>query len=309
VNFPAIRGEVDIPAKLLAFADRSDAWSAWLDRLPGLARGILDEWGLSVDGPAMHGECALVVPVRDQDGTAAVLKVGWPHEEADEEHLALRLWAGNGAVRLMRADPHRSAMLMERLDTTDLTTVPIDEAVEVVTGLYPRLHVPASPQFRTLSSLCDRWNERMCALPKTAGLPPRYVDRAAGLLRDLAADPQTDGRLIHTDLHFFNVLRGDREPWLVIDPKPLSGDPVYELSPLLWNRWEEIVDSGSARNAIRNRFFSIVDAAGFDEQRAKDWVVVRMMVNIMWEIEDPSPPSDNKSWVTDMLTIAKAMDD
>jgi streptomycin 6-kinase len=175
-------------------------------------------------------------------------------------------------------------MLMERLDTTDLTTVPIDEAIEVVTGLYPRLHVPASPQFRTLSSLCDRWNERMCALPKTAGLPPRYVDRAAGLLRDLAADPQTDGRLIHTDLHFFNVLRGDREPWLVIDPKPLSGDPVYELSPLLWNRWEEIVDSGSA-------------------------VVVRMMVNIMWEIEDPSPPSDNKSWVTDMLTIAKAMDD
>ena len=36
------------------------------------------------------------------------------------------------------------------------------------------------------------------------------------------------------------MLAGDREPWLVIDPKPMSGDPHYEVAPMLWNRFEEL---------------------------------------------------------------------
>ena len=64
------------------------------------------------------------------------------------------------------------------------------------------------------------------------------------------------------------------------------------------------------RASIRSRFETVVDVAGLDEERAKAWVVVRMLVNAMWEIEDPSPQSDEKNgWLTDCITIAKAMDD
>jgi len=301
---------VDIPEKLLGFADRSAAWAEWIADLPALARHLIHEWALTVDGTSMHGECALVVPVRTDDDTPAVLKVGWPHEEAEHEHLALRFWDGRGAVKLLRADPHRSALLLERLDPEDLTSLASLEACEVVAELYADLHVAASPEFRTLSSLCERWAPRLEAIRTHARLPRRYVDRAAALTRELAADPMTDGRIIHTDLHYYNVLRGEREPWLVIDPKPLSGDPAFEVAPLLWNNWAEVIGSEDARATIRRRFETVVDVAGLDEERAKAWVVVRMLVNAMWEVEDPSPESDEKSgWLTDCITIAKAMDD
>ena len=84
--------------------------------------------------------------------------------------------------------------------------------------------------------------------------------------------------MIHGDLHYENVLAGDREPWLVIDPKPMSGDPHYELAPMLWNRWDEAVATGDLRIALRRRFHTLVDAAGLDEDRARDWVVVRMVL-------------------------------
>ncbi len=300
----------DIPRKLLAFAVRGQSWSTWLAELPALTSRLVDEWRLSVDGPSTHGECALVVPVRTSDDVPAVLKVGWPHEEAEHEHLAMRFWGGRGAARLLRADPHRSALLLERLHTRDLTTVPDVDACEAIADLYADLHRPASAEFRTLSSLCERWAPRLDAVASTSRLPRRFVQRAAALAREFAVDPDTDGTIIHTDLHYDNVLAADRRPWLAIDPKPLSGDPAYEIAPLLWNRWDEVQTSDNVRAGVRRRFYAVVDAAGLDEERAKAWVLLRMMVNAMWEIEDPSPPSDQKeSWLTDSVTIVKAMED
>ena len=54
------------------------------------------------------------------------------------------------------------------------------------------------------------------------------------------SDDASTGTMTHGDLHYANVLAADREPWLVIDPKPMSGDPHYEPAPLLWNRWDEL---------------------------------------------------------------------
>ncbi len=76
---------------------------------------------------------------------------------------------------------------------------------------------------------------------------------------------------------------------MAIDPKPMSGDPHYEVAPLLWNRWDELAGPGSGqsvRDGVRRRFHATVDAAGLDEDRARDWVVVRMLHNALWELED-----------------------
>jgi len=279
--------------------------------LPRLVRDLLGEWELRADGAAMYGECALVLPVV-ADGAAAVLKVGWPHWEAEHEHLALRDWDGAGAVRLLRADPHRYALLLERCDTRDLNTIGVLEACELVASSYRRLHVPAGPRYRLLSEQARRWAVELEALSHDAPVPRRYVEQAAALARDLGSDPACDGRLIHTDLHYANVLAADREPWLVIDPKPLSGDPHFEIAPLLWNRWDELVATGNVRRAVRQRFHTIVDAAGLDEDRARDWVVVRELVNTLWAMDDlagwRSDP-DTKDWITECLTIAKAVQD
>jgi streptomycin 6-kinase len=301
---------VDVPAALRARVAGRPSWDDWLARAPRLTDDLLAAWRLRVDGPALPGSCAMVVPVRTEDGRLGVLKVSWPHWEAETEHLALGAWQGSAAVELWRADPRRYALLLERAHPDrDLHTVDVLEACEVAARLYSRLHRAPLPRARLLSDLCREWLERLPALAGANLIPRRFVSQAERWLADFADDPGTDSALVHTDLHYANVLAADREPWLVIDPKPLTGDPAYEVAPLLWNRWDEVLAAASPRQALLDRMFTVVDAAGLDEDRVRGWIVVREVCNVLWSYEDqqrdnaPLPPE----WVTAATTIIKAV--
>lgn len=293
---------IDLPPGVSEFAARGPEWAAFVERLPKLTAGLLEEWQLGVDGRPTHGHCALVLPVRTRGGRPAMLKIGFPDEASEHEHLALQHWHGRGAVELLRADPHRAALLIERLRSEDLGDRWDVEACEVVAGLYSRLHIPALPQLRLLTSNVEQWSAELAELPRNAPVPRRLVEQATALGRDFVADPASTGMMIHTDLHYGNVLAGDREPWLAIDPKPVSGDPHYELAPMLWNRLEEL--AGDVRNGLRRRFHTLVDTAGLEETRARDWVVVRMMHNALWHLQQGGGADD---YLTGCITIAKAV--
>ncbi|HEX6485540.1 MAG TPA: aminoglycoside phosphotransferase family protein [Nocardioidaceae bacterium] len=301
-----------LPPGLTKQAALGRRWVDWLDRLPRTVADLVEEWELRYDGLPRHGYCSLIVPVRTTGGRPAVLKVALPDDENEHEHLALQRWQGNGAVLLLRADPRRYALLIERLHFEDLSDLWDVEACEIVAGLYARLHVPAPPQLRSLTSYVERWNAGLAALPKDAPMPRRLVDQAVSLAASFLSEEASTGRMIHGDLHYENVLAADREPWLVIDPKPMSGDPHYEVAPLLWNRWDEVVASGRVRDAVRRRFHAVVDAAGLDEDRARDWVVVRALHNAFWSVDDARSlgrglDGRDREWITTMVTVAKAV--
>jgi streptomycin 6-kinase len=255
----------------------------------------LERWDLRRDGEATHGSGTTVLPVRTSDGAQAVLKVGPADAESDHEHIALRLWGGDGAVRLLSADPPHRALLLERLHPETLETLPDVEACEVVAGLYRRLHVPTLPQLRTLTSYLEQWISDFEKLPRNAAMPHRLVEQAVALSRDLAADSASTGRLVHANLHYGNVLAADREPWLAVAPRPVNGDPHYEVAPMLWNRWDEL--SGHIRDGVQRRFYALVDAAEFDEDRARAWVLIRV---VREAVRDPAQ-------LTKYVALAKAV--
>ncbi len=300
-----------LPDGVLGMARRGPDWARWVETLPKLVEELLATWQLRPDGWMMHGFVALVVPVRTAAGRPAVLKVAFPDDEGEHEHLALQHWHGRGAVRLLRADPHRRAMLMERLHQERLTELDDVEACEVVAGLYGQLHVPALPQLRSLTAYVERWGAGLARLPRSAPLPRRLVEQAVTLARDLVADDASTGTMIHGDLHYENVLAADRQPWLAIDPKPVSGDPHYEPAPMLWNRFEELTRAPgpSLREGVRRRFHTLVDTAELDEERARDWVVVRMMHSALWRLEETSSTPAADDHLTRCITIAKAVQD
>jgi streptomycin 6-kinase len=211
---------------------------------------------------------------------------------------------------MLRADPHRRAMLLEALRDVSLREAWDLEACTVVGELYGRLHIPASNQLRLLTDVVRRSADELAALPRSAPLPRRMVEQAVSLARDFVADEASTGILVHTDLHYDNVLMSEAGEWLAIDPKPLSGDPHYEVAPMLWNRFDEL--AGDVRNGVRRRFHAIVDAAGLDEDRARDWVVVRMLDLATSRLLGP-PELDrgmpDADWFTLCVTIAKAVQD
>lgn len=145
----------ELPAAVREMAHRGPEWATWIEALPKLVRRQIDDWNLTPDGEPTNGYCSIVLPTRAEDGTGVMLKVAFPDDESEHEHLALRRWGGNGAVRLLRADPHRRSMLLERLSTRNLNELWDIEACEIVAALYRRIHVPALPQLRMLTGLID----------------------------------------------------------------------------------------------------------------------------------------------------------
>ncbi|MDF2828146.1 MAG: Streptomycin 6-kinase [Mycobacterium sp.] len=295
---------IDLPAAVRDMAARGPQWADWVDELPKAAAAQLSEWGLRADGDPASGSGSLILPVRTGDAERAVLKLAFPQDEAAFEHLALRRWAGAAAVRLLRADPHRRALLLERANPTDLRDSWDIEACETVATLYPRLHLSPMPQLPNLSDLVGRWVAELGALPRSAPIPHRLVEQAIALGRAFAGDDATSSTLIHGNLHYRTVLAGDREPWLAISPRPVNGDPHYEIAPMLWHRWDEL--AGYTRDGVRRRFYALVEAAGLSDERARDWVVVRMTCHAMWALRGGSTDT---SWLTTCIAVAKAVQD
>lgn len=163
-----------VPAGLAAQGALGADWQDWLDRLPRLRDDLLEDWGLRPDGSPRHGYCSLVVPVLTEAGERSVLKLTFDgDDESEHEALALRHWDGRGAVRMLRADPARRALLLERLHATDLGDTWDIEACEVVAGLWSSLHLPALPQLRPVTSYVERWVDALRRLPvKRAGPAP-----------------------------------------------------------------------------------------------------------------------------------------
>ena len=309
---------VAIPPGLLAQLELGEDWAGWLVGLSRRAGDLLAEWDLTQVATSMHGFCSLVLPVVDADKTPAALKVTFDGDhESLHEGLALQRWGGRGAVRLLRADPHRRALLLAWLSGPDLGDTWDVEACEVVGGLYGQLHVPALPQLATVASYVERWLGELAELGRDVPIPRRFVEQALSSGRDLVADDGTPPVVVHGDLHYANVLADASGEWLAIDPKPMSGDAHYEPAPMLWNRMDELAGPGavgSVRDGLRRRFHALVDAAGLDEARARDWVVVRMVVNAGWTVQDARRAgrrlsADEQDWITRCIAITKAVQD
>jgi len=297
--------KIEVPDELAGFHAqfRGDEGRAWVTGLPALAESYLERWDLRLDGPPRHGMVALVLPVLGSDGSKAVLKLQHVDEEHQGEGDALRAWAGDGAVLVY--DEGHEALLLERLDADrPLTTMPDpDAACAVIASLLVRLHAhPAPPAVPPLSQVVSGM---LSAVPQTLEGMSSPDERAAlrywaSALEDVSAVPGE--RLLHWDLHFDNVLAATREPWLAIDPKPLRGDPGFDLLPALHNRWDEIVATGDVARAVRRRFDIMAEILALPRDRAVAWTLGRVLQNSIWEIKDGSHTLDSVQ-----LAIAAAL--
>ncbi len=280
-------------------ADGGPTGADWVRAVPRLLASGMERWGLTPDGAPRTGFTAMVVPVRRGD-EALALKVTWPHPEGRHEHLALRHWDGDGAVRLVAARPGEGLLLLERLDPDeDLRGVWADEACATIGGLLARLNVPAPPQVEELATYLPPHLERM---QHRAEVPRRVVDRTRGLARELLADPGP-GLMLHTDLHYENVLRSPDGRWLAIDPKPLAGHPGFELLPALRNRVDEMGSGAAFRWSVRHRLGILAAAAGIDEDEARAWSLLRAGLEVSWSV------AEGEDAVTACIALTKALDD
>jgi streptomycin 6-kinase len=282
-------------------AEGGPSGATWVPQVPRLIRQCLDQWDLVPDGPVRTGWTAAVLPVRRGEERLA-LKVVRPTRDTAGEPLALRHWAGRGAVLLVAADPARGALLLERLDAgRDLSGVDADTACAVIGTLLAQLHIPAPPGIRRMSRFTA---SHLAGFSARADIPRRFSARIEGLARELTADPSCDATLLHLDLHFQNVLAATRSPWIAIDPQPIAGHPGAELHPVFRNRVDELGTGSGFRWSVRRRLEVVCDAAVIDEDLARRWTMVLCGIQARWAAE-----SGDRETVSFNIALAKALDD
>jgi streptomycin 6-kinase len=218
-----------------------------------LAAAVARDWGLRLGEPYPPGAAGYVVRADLADGTPAVLKLQHTHREDEQEADALERWDGDGAVRLLRRDDERHALLLERCEPGTFLSEGADDAIDVLVGLLPRLWKDATG-FHTLADEVAWW-----------GLEGEVGE----LARELAAT-QGELVLVHQDLHGENVLAAQREPWLVIDPKPLAAEREFAVAPIV--RSPEL---GHSKQETLRRLDRLCAELGLDRERARGWTIVQ----------------------------------
>ncbi len=264
-----------------ASEDLAAAERAWRAHLPAISAEFAARWSLTLEPRFAHGGSASwVAPARTADGERVVLKLGWTHEEALHEADGLRLWDGRGTVRLIEshvAGP-TTALLLEICEPgTQLSqSMPEPERDVVVAGLLRRLWIqpPDGHPFRPLALMCDQWattfelDSAEARADGKAQIDAGLARAGVALLREL---PETAERsvLLLTDLHHDNVLAAEREPWLVIDPKPYVGDPAYDTLQHMLNFPDRLAcDPGG----LADRMAALLD---LDRRRVRLWLFAR----------------------------------
>ena len=231
----------------------------WLRaELEATAHQVAREWGIrlgpafdlarfSFAAPADHDKVLKVVPAEDDEG--------------DNEADALALWNGDGAVRLLRHDRRRRALLLSRAQPGfDARTLSEREATSVAAEIAPQLWKRITPgrPFRSVKDHIPRWLRRSGEHD--------LVPIARALYESMNVD---DSWLIHGDFHHHNLLR-DGERWVAIDPKPYAAEREFDVVTFLWNPAGHLASHDDLRERIR-----AFAAIGLDEERIRKWAIVR----------------------------------
>jgi streptomycin 6-kinase len=246
----------------------------WLQDLPARVAACVQKWKLELEAAYPQSFVSIVFPARRADGSNAVLKIQYPHAESDYEEEALRLWNGEGAVRLFGYDSGHHALLIERCEPGNhLSGTEADEALQVLAGLLPRLWVKAGKPFRSLHDEAAGW---LRDLPQSWDRLGRPFEVALldAVLEGLEWLCRTQGEqvLVHQDLHGDNVLRAEREPWLVIDPKPLTGEKEFSLAPIIRG-----YEFGHSRADVVHRLDKLTSDLRLDRERSRLWALAQTL--------------------------------
>jgi len=281
-----------------------DEGTRWLNGLPATIARLQDQWGLTVEGHLKGGFCSLVLRVRSTSMGPTVLKVPFPDRESRLEHAALVAYAGDGAVVAHAFDYTSRAMLLERVAPGESlgATLPLSQAVEVAGKLLGRLRRTPPPgvsfdsTLTTLRSWAHRFREASNLL--SVRWPDLPLMQAAEFADQLCATTSPDW-LVNRDAHLDNFLRSEREPWLLIDPKPMVGDPACDGGFLALDVMKRIPNCSN--QIVSDLLWQLSECLGCSFTDLRSWALIRAVDNVGWAEE---VGADQETWVNRALALA-----
>lgn len=271
----------------------------WLDNIPKLIKVFEEKWSIKVDKP-FELSYNYTAPARRQNGEEVVLKIGFPEDkEFKSEIEALKIFNGEGSVKLLESDLESCVILLERVKPGEnIESLEDDIATKVIASIIKKIHkgVPENNNLLLLSDWYKGFEKYIKEYGSKGPLPFYLINKAQKTFKELI-ESQGELKVLHGDLHHGNILLATREPYLTIDPKGVIGESEYEVSAMMRNPYLKIIDE----KVLERRIDILSDELGFDKKRITSWGFAQTILSCIWSIEDKT-----KGW-THSLNIGKTL--
>ncbi len=277
----------------------------WLADLPVTMAEIAGKWSLEIGKVYSNLSFNFVAQCVDETGEKYVLKVGVPEEDSSIlfEKRTLKAFHGKGAVKVIKFDKARCAMLLERaIDGKTLSEVcgedyvrAVEIAIEVMLKL-PR-NSPDKSKFINLETWIDGLNKAV----KT-GFAPHKVARAKQFFAELV-EPFEKKILLHGDFHFDNIISAQREPFLVIDPKGVVGEIGYEIAVFLNDLAGWTAQLANRKQILDFAVERFSKAFGVRSRELRKWAFAFAVLSAWWMMEDFGKDFENTLALTEMWDV------
>lgn len=276
-----------------AFKDRITAihglkGQKWLASLPELQTELVERLSLSNLQPIENLSYNYLVFASAPENKSVVLKLGVPNRELDTEILALKAYDGKGTVRLLEANPFQGVLLLERiLPGESLLSIEDDrESTRIAARLMKRIWIPAphDVEFPSAEDWCLGFQRYLDHYANRGPLPTDLVHRANELSNELLSRPQE--LLLHGDLHHMNILLGENNTWVAVDPKGVIGEDAFEVGSLILNPVPDLVRWPDLKAIQKQRLAILSEELNIDQGRLTAWSFVRAVLSSIWSLED-----------------------
>lgn len=257
---------------------------AWLEGLPKLQAQLTKQWNLSKLVPCTDLSYNMVLAGwRNEE--PIILKIGIDLLAIQREYTAIKAFYGHGLVELLDADLDKGALLITRavpgMSLVSLFPDSDDRALSIACDLVKNLHkapIPAANSFPNLT-------EWLSIIDKDWDMPIDHLQQARVFKNDLLRNSSTQV-LLHGDVHYANIL-SDNDRWVVIDPKGVLGDPLYDSTgALLREPFEPMMALPDIVGMLRRRIAFVAQYFNVKQQQIWKWTYVQNVMSICWSLED-----------------------
>jgi len=301
---------MSIPIRIPETLARNKEWAEWLAQLPDILAASAKRWNLQIETPMTEEYAEMsycyIAPAKREDGTEVILKIGSPGQRLENEVHALQLCNGQSAVKLLDYDSEFGVLMLERARPGVPLSVCTDdrENTRIVSRLMRAFWqpLPAKHSFRPTAYEIEGFGRLRKTHNGTTGpLPEKWVVRTEKLYEELMAT-STETVVLHGDLHHYNILSAECEPWLIIDPKGYFGDPGYDVGAFLANYPEESCGGKDQDEIDVSRINIMIEELGIPRDRVIKWGIVLACIWARWSSDTPE-----EKWRED-IRRAEALD-
>ncbi len=192
-----------------------------------------------------------------------IFKILINHHGVDNEIPALKSFQGEGFCKLYAYSLEDGAYIMERIEPahTLYESAPRSERIQIASDIFKGLHKPALPDcpFPAYTEWFAEGREGTKNRADCEELRP-YLDSAEQMLADICKK-YSRHLLLHGDLHHENILQNENGGYTVIDPKGVTGDPVFDLSRFILDEFRDDLTS-EPKDAVIDFVQKLGDGAG-----------------------------------------------